>query len=421
MTDKRKAAIYHSRMQLHQLIDLENLAKAAESAARTAGAFVGLFALDHAGPSPVAPGVPMLFYFDNMTRDDARSRLDYLWKATAAPDDLACVRGSDQFTFHSSKIVLRDNGHEYPEAAITVAIPKSSENSSPVFDMTDCICKSMSSAISARYALHRSRALNESGREELTAKNEQEERAEAVEIENRRIIETVKQKDKFLLGTAHDLKTPLTSITGFTEILLEESEGKLTPRQKEMLQRVNQNAARLLKMINDLLDLAKMESGRMELRLSKVRLSSITDYVTHTMAPLVKGRNLTLSVELEEGLPTLYTDEQKLTQIITNLVSNAVKFTPEGRVTIKAYLCENQAVISVSDTGIGIKQSDFEAIFEEFRQVGGQKSSNGGTGLGLAITSRLVKVLGGEIGVRSELGRGSTFTVKFPLTPAPAC
>lgn len=410
--------MYHSRMQLYQLTDLDNLINAAKSAAHVAGAVVSLFAFDNAGPLPVAPGAPMLFFPDNRTQDDIRNQLDYHWKAAMSPEAPVCVRGADRFTFHSSRIVLRDNEHEYQKAAITVAIPKSvsSEDSSSVCDMIDCICRSVSAEISAHYALQRSKAPNETAREEMMAKKELEKHSEELEVENRRIIETAKQKDRFLLSITHDLKTPLTSIIGFTEILLEESEGEFTSRQKEMLQRVSWNATWLLKMINDLLDLAKMESGKMELRLSRVSLPAITDHVIHTMVPLVKGRNLTLSVELAEDLPLLYTDEQKLTQIIINLVSNAVKFTSEGRVTIEAHLCEGEVVITVSDTGIGIKQSDFEAIFEEFRQVGGQKLSNSGTGLGLAITSRLVKVLNGEIGVCSEVGCGSAFTVKLPLS-----
>lgn len=418
MIDKCKAAIYNGRMPLHRLIDTDNLISAAESAARVSGAVVSLFALDLAIPSPVEPGAPMLFFPNGKPREDDESKLDFHWKAALvceAESQCAC----DGFVFRSSRIMLYDNGRKYPKASITIAIPKSTATDcglSPVCEMIDHICRSVSSELSAQYALQCAIARAEAVEEELSAEKELKKRAEMLEMENRRAIETVKQKNQFLACVSHDLKTPLTSIIGFTEILLEESEGELASRQKDMLQRVSRNAARLLKMINDLLDLSKLESGRMDLRLSKVRLSVITDHVIHTMIPLVKGRNLTISVELAEDLPLLYTDEQKLTQIIINLVSNAVKFTPEGRVTIKARSCEDKVIIAVSDTGIGISQSDFEAIFEEFRQVGGQKPSNGGTGLGLAITGRLVKILGGEIGVCSELGSGSTFTVKLPLS-----
>jgi len=245
---------------------------------------------------------------------------------------------------------------------------------------------------------------------------ELEKRTQMLEIQNRKVVEASKQKNQLFTGISHDLRTPLTSIIGFTEILQEETENILLPRQKDMLMRVSQNADRLLKMINDLMDLAKLESGTMKIRPSRVRLPIVVDHVINTMLPLVKGKNIKLSAEFAENLPQIYTDEQKLTQILINLVSNAIKFTPEGSVTVRVQPNGNKIIMEVSDTGIGIHENDFGKIFEEFSQIERKKTPNGGTGLGLAITNRLTKLLGGEIEVSSKLKQGSTFTVKLPLS-----
>jgi PAS domain S-box-containing protein len=241
---------------------------------------------------------------------------------------------------------------------------------------------------------------------------ELQKKTEMLEIQNRRVLEAAKEKSRFFAGMSHELRTPMTAIIGFTEMLLEDADEPLAPNQRSLLLKVSENAERLVGMINEILDLSKIEAGKMRVDLSRVDLDRLISHVIETMMPLVKSKDLTLSWQAAEELPIIRTDEQKLRQILVNLVSNAIKFTPKGSVTVRAALRSSRISIAVSDTGIGIRQSDLGKIFQEFSQVGGRGA--GGTGLGLAITQRLVNILGGEIRVSSKLGEGSTFTVTLP-------
>lgn len=247
--------------------------------------------------------------------------------------------------------------------------------------------------------------------------NEQEiqTRNEMLEVQNRKILDVNRQKNQFFANISHELRTPLTSIIGFTEILLEDGDDPVSDNQRDMLRKVSQNAERLLTMINDLLDLSKMEEGRMTVTINRVSLAMLITQVVDTMLPLVKDKALTLKAETPFDLPIMRTDEQKLSQILVNLISNAIKFTPSGNVTVKARLSGRKIEIEVSDTGIGIKKGDFKRIFEEFRQIDGPATRNTGTGLGLAITRKLAYLLGGDIKVSSTLGTGSTFIVTLPV------
>jgi PAS domain S-box-containing protein len=245
-------------------------------------------------------------------------------------------------------------------------------------------------------------------------------RTHMLELQNRKVVEVTKQKSRFFASMSHELRSPLTSIIGFTEILLEDVEDPLTPRQRELLKKVSDNSQRLLEMINDLLDLSKIESGKMTVTPSRVDLDSLVTQVVETMMPLVRDKDLTISAEVPEDLPVMRTDEQKLSQVLVNLLSNAVKFTPRGDVRVNAELVGGKIKITVSDTGIGIRRADFVKIFQEFRQVDGNGHKNGGTGLGLAITRKMVHLLGGNIKLSSKLGKGSTFTVTLPVLLSPA-
>lgn len=245
---------------------------------------------------------------------------------------------------------------------------------------------------------------------------ELQQKTEMLEIQNRKVLEAVAQKHRFFASISHDLRAPLTAIIGFTEILLEEAKGPINAVQKDMLARVKQNANRLLGMVNNLLDLSKLESGQITVDRSPVNLSSLIGDTIEAMMPLLKNKDIVLSMEIADGLPAINTDEQKLSRILINLLSNAVKFTSYGRITIRAQKNDGYMSITVSDTGIGIRQADFKRIFEEFKTVGGQGTRSSGTGLGLAITRKLVHLLGGEIHVESKPGEGSSFTFTLPLT-----
>jgi PAS domain S-box-containing protein len=240
-------------------------------------------------------------------------------------------------------------------------------------------------------------------------------RAEKLEAQHRKLQATTEQKSTFFAGMSHELRTPMTSIIGFTELLLEDIEDPVSRGQRELLLKVSQNSHRLLGMINDLLDLSRMESGRMPISIDEVELARLISQIVANIGPLARDKNLEFLTPGKLSLPSVYTDEAKLSQILINLVSNAIKFTQFGKIEVSAEVADGKACISVSDTGIGIAKKDLRYIFDEFHRVSeiGQKKMPG-TGLGLAITKRLCKLLGGKISVTSEVGVGSTFTVVLP-------
>lgn len=252
--------------------------------------------------------------------------------------------------------------------------------------------------------------------ERIQPELELQKQTEEPEIQNRRAIEEFRQKNRFIASLSHELKTPLTSIIGFTEILLEDDDNPLTAQQRTLLSKVSRSSERLLTMINDLLDLSKMGSGRMTVNISNVDISTLISEVLDTMQPLVRDKDIVLSSEIADGLPVMRTDEQKLCQILVNLISNGIKFTPSGTVQVTAAMAGGNIQISVTDTGIGIRRADFNRIFEEFSQVDTHRARRNGTGLGLAITRRLVHLLGGDIRLSSKFGHGSTFIVTLPVS-----
>ena len=231
-----------------------------------------------------------------------------------------------------------------------------------------------------------------------------------------------RHKSEFLANMSHELRTPLNAIIGFSEVLIERMFGDLNEKQDEYLKDIFASGRHLLSLINDILDLSKIEAGKMELELTRFDLPAAID----NALTLVKGRaanhGITLTPDVDRRLGEFVADERKLKQVLVNLLSNAVKFTPEGgRVEIRAVRADGSVEIAVSDTGIGIAAEDQELIFEEFRQVGSDYArKREGTGLGLALTKRLVELHGGRIWVKSELGKGSTFTFTLPERPWPA-
>jgi len=241
---------------------------------------------------------------------------------------------------------------------------------------------------------------------------------------NLRLYETNKLKDEFLATMSHELRTPLNSILGFSDVLA--SAENLTEKQKRFVANVQKSGRDLLLLINDVLDLAKIESGKLEVQKADVRLTDVVDKQVDAMLPIAERKNIDLTTSVDLDMPLLRQDPGKLQQILTNLLSNALKFTPEGgRVRVRGSLCDDgrQFELIVEDTGIGIPLEDQATIFEKFRQgrsVPGQRDAMtrefGGTGLGLSIVKELARLLGGEVFLESEFGKGSTFTVRLPIS-----
>jgi len=238
---------------------------------------------------------------------------------------------------------------------------------------------------------------------------------------NMRLYEMNRLKSDFLATVSHELRTPLNSIIGFSDVL--ESIESLDEKQKRYVQNIKRSGRMLLEMINDILDLAKMESGKMELRLTEFKIDQAITTHCDMARPLTEKKNIDLECRIAPGLPPLYQDQSKVQQILSNLLSNAIKFTPEGgRITVESRRgSEQQLELIVSDTGVGIAEEEQVAVFEKFRQ-GSTVAPSGdamtreysGTGLGLSIVKELCKLLGGEVKLESELGKGSTFTVYLP-------
>jgi signal transduction histidine kinase len=244
---------------------------------------------------------------------------------------------------------------------------------------------------------------------------EVEEKSQQLEVANR-------HKSEFLANMSHELRTPLNAVIGFSEVLLEQMFGEINDKQAEYLQDILASGRHLLSLINDILDLSKIEAGRMELDLSAFDLPSALDNALTLVRERATRHSIRIELAVDERLGEMVGDERKIKQILLNLLSNAVKFTPEGgEVGLRATLADGSVEISVSDSGIGIAPEDQEAIFEEFRQVGSDYArKREGTGLGLALARRFVELHGGRIWVKSELGRGSVFTFALPVRPRPS-
>jgi signal transduction histidine kinase len=238
-----------------------------------------------------------------------------------------------------------------------------------------------------------------------------------IEDKGRQLEAANRHKSEFLANVSHELRTPLNAIIGFSEVLGERMFGELNEKQAEYTEDILSSGRHLLSLINDILDLSKIEAGRMELEIDKFDLPSAIENALILVRERVTRRGIRLERVIDESLGDFTGDERKIKQILLNLLSNAVKFTPEGgRIEVRASLGVGSVVLSVSDTGIGIAPEDREIIFEEFRQVGtNYAQKREGTGLGLSLTKKFVEMHGGKIWVVSELGKGSTFTFTLPL------
>ncbi|MCH6162972.1 HAMP domain-containing protein [Streptomyces marispadix] len=302
---------------------------------------------------------------------------------------------------------------------------------------------------------NRQRALQESNAQ-LEEKAEQLAQTNSdIEIKNREIEEarqvleeraeqlsvSMRYKSEFLANMSHELRTPLNSLLILAKLLADNAEGNLSPKQVEFAETIHGAGSDLLQLINDILDLSKVEAGKMDVSPTRIALVQLVDYVEATFRPLTAEKGLDFSVRVSPELPaTLHTDEQRLLQVLRNLLSNAVKFTDTGAVelvirsaqadvpdVIREQMLEHGSLFdadaemiafSVTDTGIGIAASKMRVIFEAFKQADGTTSRKyGGTGLGLSISREIARLLGGEIYAASEPGRGSTFTLYLPLHP----
>ena len=237
-----------------------------------------------------------------------------------------------------------------------------------------------------------------------------------LEEKNAQLEAANRHKSQFLANVSHELRTPLNSIIGFTRIVLRRTEGKIEPLQKENLHKVLISSDHLLNLINELLDLAKIEAGRMEAYAETFKLDEILRVATTTVEPLLRNGNVKLVTEIASDIPPLKTDRDKLKQSMLNLLSNAVKFTERGEIKVAAWRDDGNVKLTVSDTGIGMNQEALRYIFDEFRQADMSSTRRyGGTGLGLAIVKKFINLMGGEIVVESEEGRGSKFTITLPM------
>ncbi|MFW5952142.1 MAG: sensor histidine kinase, partial [Gemmatimonadota bacterium] len=246
------------------------------------------------------------------------------------------------------------------------------------------------------------------------------ERARLYETEHeaRRAAEAASRaKTQFVGVMSHELRTPLSAIIGYQELLSEEIAGPLTPEQRTQLGRIRASAIHLRDLITQILSLSRIDAGKEEVLRQEVDLVSLTVEAAGLVRPEAEARGLDLQLDVPEGPVRVETDPAKVRQIVEHLLSNAIKFTREGRVTASLHALQEQVRIGVRDTGIGIDPADRERVFEEFTQVDQSMTrSAGGSGLGLAVSRRLARLLGGELELESETGSGSTFTLRLPRT-----
>jgi signal transduction histidine kinase len=241
-----------------------------------------------------------------------------------------------------------------------------------------------------------------------------------VEEKSRQLALASQHKSQFLANMSHELRTPLNAVLGYTELILDEVYGPTSGRMREALERIQRNGRHLLSLINDVLDLAKIEAGQLTLAVSDYSMTEVIADVRSAVESLAREKEIGLKIELAADLPPAQGDRRKLTQVLLNLVGNAIKFTDAGEVVIGASAANGSMTISVRDSGPGISADDQAKIFQEFQQAESATTrQKGGTGLGLTISKRIVELHGGRIWVESAIGQGSTFSFTLPVRLKP--
>lgn len=263
-----------------------------------------------------------------------------------------------------------------------------------------CIAGAAASACAGAYVIHR-----------------QARTSARLADENRLLRTAGTKKDEFLASVSHELRTPLNVVLGYIDLLLDHSFGPLEPAQRDILHRVTRNASNLSHLINDLIDLSRIEAGRLKIELETVDLAPLIGEMRNLMDLLLAGHDVTFTADLAPGCARVRADAERLKQIVSNLLVNAVKFTEYGSIALRAEPGGTGVMISVTDTGIGIPATAHRAIFEPFRQVHDRSRHVPGAGIGLSISSRLAQLMGGRLAVESEPGRGSCFMLTLPAVP----
>jgi signal transduction histidine kinase len=239
---------------------------------------------------------------------------------------------------------------------------------------------------------------------------------EEIQDKSRQLAEASQHKSQFLANMSHELRTPLNAILGYTELILDSVYGEMPEKARSVLDRVQRNGRHLLGLINDVLDLSKIEAGQLTLSLSDYSLKNVIQAVFSAVEPLANQKQIALKMEVTPQLPQGRGDEQRLTQVLLNLVGNAIKFTDTGEVAITGSSSNGSFNVAVRDTGPGISAIDQAKLFQEFQQADNSITrKKGGTGLGLAISKRIIEMHGGKIWLESVVGQGSTFSFTMPV------
>jgi signal transduction histidine kinase len=258
--------------------------------------------------------------------------------------------------------------------------------------------------------------MNQMSQELYRLYTDQRQAAQQLQTLNEQLERASKAKSDFLASMSHELRTPLNSILGYTELVLDEIYGEVPAKIRDVLERVQQSGRHLLGLINDVLDLSKIEAGSMELSPTEYSVRDIVETVSSALRSLAAEKGLEFVAGAQADIPVAFGDGRRIAQCLMNLAGNALKFTKQGRVEIWVERQGETLVYRVSDTGIGISQDQLESIFAEFQQADSTITNEyGGTGLGLSITKKFVEMHGGRIWVESEVGKGSTFFFSLPL------
>jgi signal transduction histidine kinase len=246
--------------------------------------------------------------------------------------------------------------------------------------------------------------------------NELRQRTAELEDKSRQLAEASQHKSQFLANMSHELRTPLNAILGYTELILDNIYGDTPEKMRGVLARIESNGRHLLGLINDVLDLSKIEAGQLVLALGDYSLRNVVHTVFSAVEPLAQEKKLALRVELAPDMPSGRGDERRIAQVLLNLVGNAIKFTDAGEVVVAASAANGSFNVSVRDTGPGISERDQAKLFQEFQQADNSTTrTKGGTGLGLAISKRIIEMHGGRIWLESREGQGATFAFTLPI------